>query len=233
MNYESAELAKISINLFLISQITTTNSIAEIAKKINADWNDIKSALFLDKRIGKHSYLNPGLGISGGNLERDLKTIIDLSKKNKINNVLFKNFEKLSHYSKKWTSKKIYELIRKNKIKKIKIGILGLTYKKNTHSIKNSPAIEFIKNNKNEKIIAYDPSMPKSLQNDKLIIVDNYKKVLKNCNILLIMNDWDEFKNIDLSSMAEMSHPRIVIDPFSMLYNLNLNKNKFVYESLQ
>ena len=93
MNYESAELSKISINLFLISQVTTTNSIVEISKKIGADWNSIKLALNLDKRIGKKSYLNPGLGISGGNLERDLSTIQTLAQKQRTSTILFQTFE--------------------------------------------------------------------------------------------------------------------------------------------
>ena len=72
MNYSSAELAKISINLFLVSSVTTTNMIAELCQNLNASWTDIKTALRLDRRIGEYAYLNPGLGISGGNLERDM-----------------------------------------------------------------------------------------------------------------------------------------------------------------
>ena len=57
MNYESAELAKISINLFLISNISTANSLARVAENIGADWSSIIQALRLDKRIGKYAYL--------------------------------------------------------------------------------------------------------------------------------------------------------------------------------
>ena len=74
MNYESAELTKISINIFLATSITTTNYLSDIANQVNANWNHIKS-LKLDKRIGKYAYLEPGLGISGGNIERDLRGI--------------------------------------------------------------------------------------------------------------------------------------------------------------
>ena len=72
MNYKSAELTKIAINLYLSSTLTTTNFLARASKQINASWEDITKALKLDKRIGKYAYLNKGLGISGGNLERDL-----------------------------------------------------------------------------------------------------------------------------------------------------------------
>ena len=81
MQYESAELTKISINIFLAASVTISNTLAEISELIGADWSEIKQSLKLDKRIGPNSYLNPGLGISGGNLERDLQTVIQLGQK--------------------------------------------------------------------------------------------------------------------------------------------------------
>ena len=79
MRLESAELAKIAINFFLVSTVATTNTLAEICEAIGADWNEIAPALRLDRRIGPHAYLKPGLGIAGGNLERDLVTVQSLA----------------------------------------------------------------------------------------------------------------------------------------------------------
>ena len=75
MSYESAELTKISINLFLASTITSSNVLTKVCEKVGASWDDITPALKLDKRIGKHAYLKSGLGISGGNIERDITSI--------------------------------------------------------------------------------------------------------------------------------------------------------------
>ena len=75
MKYESAELTKISINLLLASSITTTNMLAQACEKVSADWYEIIPALQLDQRIGRKAYIRPGLGISGGNVERDIGSI--------------------------------------------------------------------------------------------------------------------------------------------------------------
>ena len=75
MSYESAELTKIAINIFLASSITTTNVLSEICSTIGANWEEIKPALKLDSRIGPKAYLKPGLGISGGNIERDIMSL--------------------------------------------------------------------------------------------------------------------------------------------------------------
>src|SRR6185437_13120933 len=79
MRYESAELSKIAINCCLVASVTVANTLAELSEEIGADWAEIAPALRLDRRIGLHSYLAPGLGISGGNLERDLATVLRLS----------------------------------------------------------------------------------------------------------------------------------------------------------
>src|SRR6202007_1428128 len=79
LRYESAELAKISINFCLVASIGVANTLAELCESIGADWAEIVPALRLDRRIGPHSYLSPGLGIAGGNLERDLRTVLDLA----------------------------------------------------------------------------------------------------------------------------------------------------------
>src|SRR5438552_816017 len=61
MRYESAELAKISINCCLVASVTVANTLAELSERIGADWGEIVPALKLDARIGPHAYLAPGL----------------------------------------------------------------------------------------------------------------------------------------------------------------------------
>src|SRR6202034_2638396 len=61
MRYESAELAKIAINFCLVASLSAANTLAEICERIGADWAEIVPALRLDKRVGPHGYLTPGL----------------------------------------------------------------------------------------------------------------------------------------------------------------------------
>lgn len=155
-NYNSAELSKIAINLFLTASITTTNTINELSNKINADWTDLKKILQLDKRIGKYAYLKPGLGISGGNLERDNSNFINYSIKFDTNSDLIKSFLKNSKYQ-----KLIFLELIKKKINNFKCPLIyGLAYKENTHSIKNSISINLISLLKEKmKIFYYDKNL--------------------------------------------------------------------------
>ena len=228
MNYESAELAKISINIFLISSVTSTNILSEISENIGANWLDISSALKLDRRIGKHAYLRPGLGISGGNLERDLETFRNNLKFNKIYENYSKNIKKISNHRKDWFYIQ-FKKITKNLKGFKKIGVLGLTYKENTNSIKNSPAIAFIKKisfNNKYKVNVFDPKI-KNLPNHKNInICKNINDLMKNCEVLLIATPWKIFKKIKLNRFKNI---KCIIDPYNFINFSKKENKKFQY----
>ena len=175
MNYESAELAKISINIFLISSVTSANILSEISENIGANWSDISNALKLDKRIGKYAYLKPGLGISG--------------------------------------------------------GVLGLAYKENTNSIKNSPSISFIKQislNNRYTLNVFDPKIKKLSKYRNINICKNINDVMKNCEILLVATPWEIFKKIKLKKFKNI---KAVIDPYNLI-NFSTDRKKTKYISM-
>jgi UDPglucose 6-dehydrogenase len=155
MEYESAEIAKISINLLLASSVTTTNILSELCEKMSADWNDIVPALKLDKRIGKFAYIKPGLGISGGNIERDIVTVKSLLRKKSPPDLLLKNILENSQYMKSWIGRILTKEKILDKKNKISIGIVGAAYKENTNSIKNSPIIDLLNYLKDKKNMSF------------------------------------------------------------------------------
>ncbi len=230
MSLESAEFAKISINCFLMSSVTTTNTLSEICEHMDANWEDIASSLKFDKRIGRYAYLKPGLGISGGNLERDLTTVINISKKFGTYNGLFNSWLENSYYRKNWVFNILYDLIL-SKIKNPSISIWGLTYKENTNSIKNSPALDLLLKIKHHNIKVYDPVVKKIRVNSLIINSEkNLAKSLQNSDVLCIMTNWDIFKTkIALEAIQKMKN-KIIIDPMLVLRkNISLDNLQHIY----
>ena len=223
MNYESAELSKLSINMFLISSITTSNVLASLCEKIGCDWNDIIKALKLDKRIGKYAYLKPSLGLAGGNLERDLFNINELLKINKLDHNITNSFIDNSNKQKKWALKIINSFINKN----YTISILGLTYKENTNAIKNSQAIFLINNIKN-KIKVYDPIIKSLTLKKKIFFCKNIQDCISSSDILIIATPWNQFKRISINKIMK-SNIKVVIDPHGLLYSKKKLMKKIEY----
>ena len=232
MNYESAELTKISINMYLISSITTTNLLSELSNKVGANWPDISSALKLDRRIGKYAYLKPGLGISGGNLERDLNTVIRTCNRYNLDINIFNMWKKKSNYFKNWAIKKFLEL-RKNKKYIKKIAVLGLAYKPNTDSLKNSPSIEIVNKLKNKySVNVYDPVI-KKIEKNNLNFSNSLYNAVKNVNLIFIMTPWKEFRNLNSIKIKKILKGKIIIDPFGLIRGQGLLNNKVKYFSIE
>ena len=116
MSYKSAELCKMAINFLLASTVTSTNFLSEICEIVGANWNEVTPALKLDQRIGKFAYLSPGLGISGGNLERDINALRKVAATSHSQCEKFaKVILEMSTYQKGWAQKYVRELIEKSK----------------------------------------------------------------------------------------------------------------------
>ncbi len=217
MRYESAELAKIAINCCLVSAVSTANTLAEICEHIGADWSDIIPTLKADRRIGQYSYLAPGLGISGGNLERDLNTVLSMAARHGTDGAVVEAWLGNSGYRKNWPLRMLAAHVFPNHPKPV-IGILGLTYKENTHSIKNSPSVALIRNLQNHTLQAYDPAIPPDASwHPTLMGKPSTLDAIRGADVLLLLTAWPEFRTLEPSEIATAMRGKIVIDPFALL----------------
>ena len=217
MRYESAELAKISINMCLAASVTVANTLAELCEHAGADWSEIVPALKLDKRIGLHAYLAPGLGLSGGNLERDLATVCRMADRHGTDAGVVRAYLANSQYRKDWVLRTLYEKVLRH-VKKPVLGVLGLSYKADTHSIKNSPSVTLIQHLKPYSIRVFDPvvSVPDELKSHCHGATSEFE-ACEGVNALLIMTPWERFKKLDPSEVAKRMKGKVLLDPYGVL----------------
>jgi len=231
MRYESAELAKISINMCLVAMVSTANTLAEICEHIGADWSEIVPALRLDKRIGQYAYLSPGLGISGGNLERDLATVLRYSEKYKTDGGVVTSWIKNSRHRKDWAWA-TFKNLGLDKKPEAQVAVLGLTYKENTHSLKNSPSLIFLKHLADRVVVAFDPAASPEATTPNILRTNTALEAVKGADILAIMTPWPEFHLITPEILKQNMAGRIVIDPYRMLDGMALKAQGFIYATL-
>lgn len=215
MRYESAELAKISINCFLVSQVSTTNMLAEICERIGANWSEIAPALQLDRRIGVHAYLRPGLGIAGGNLERDLASVAEISAREGIDAALVDACRRNSAWRKDW----LYRVLEGTVLRDLEdpvIAILGLAYKENTGSIKNSPSIALLEQLEGRRTRIHDPVVPASV----VPWAEHTQTALGACggaDAVVIATPWPEYRDLTAKGLDAAMRGRVLVDPFAVL----------------
>ncbi len=217
MRYESAELTKIAINLFLVSSVSTTNTIAELCERIGADWAEMAPALRLDRRIGPHAYLSPGLGVAGGNLERDLATFTRLASAHGSQSAVVSAWAANSRYRKDWVLARLHEHVFAHK-PDAALALLGLAYKENTHSTKNSPALNLLKSIGPRPVAAYDPVVRASAEmHPGLRQAADALDACRGADALVVMTPWPAFAELDPAALAAVLAGRIVIDPYRVL----------------
>jgi len=217
MRFESAELAKISINCCLVSSISTANTLAELCECMGADWAEIVPALRLDKRIGQHAYLVPGLGIAGGNLERDLATICRLGDVKGTDVRVVRAWMSNSRHRRFWALRILHSEVLAQVDDPV-IAVLGLAYKQDTASTKNSQSLALIENLRTFSVRVFDPAVPAEVvQHPRLYVAPTALKACQDADALVIMTPWKEFSELDPSALARALSGKIVIDPYGVL----------------
>ena len=217
MRFESAELAKIAINCCLVASISTANTLAELSERIGADWSEIVPALKLDKRIGAHSYLNPGFGLAGGNLERHLATVLRLAQETGSDAGVIEAFVRNSRYRRDWVLRTLHSEVLEVKPRAV-LGVLGLAYKENTHSVKNSPSLALIKHLQHCLLRVYDPAVSSQAANHPAATgCASALEAAKGVDALIIMTPWPVFRDLKPADLAQAMAGRVVIDPYRVL----------------
>jgi UDPglucose 6-dehydrogenase len=217
MRLESAELAKISINMCLVASVSVANTLAELSERIGADWSEIAPALKLDRRIGPHSYLSPGLGLAGGNLERDLATVVSLALDTGSEVGTIEAFIRNSRHRRDWALRALHQELLDAKPDAV-IGVLGLAYKENTHSTKNSPSFALIERLTPWRLKAYDPVVPASqAPHPRVDAAGTPLAAAQGTDALAIMTPWPQFRDLRPADLKAAMRGRLVIDPYRVL----------------
>ena len=247
-NIWSSELSKLASNAFLAQRISSINSLAAFCEISGADINEVSRSIGLDSRIGKY-FLQSSPGFGGSCFKKDILNLVYLCKNFGLYEVA-DYWEQVININ-IWQKNRIYKLIAKslfNTLSNKKIAILGFSFKANTNDTRESPSIDLTKNLLLEKANVYinDPKVKEEqiekdlgYRFDKLNnsndIIDNQRKTgllifssdvyecIKNADAVVVMTEWDIYKNIDwLKCESIMRKPAWVFDTRYIL-----NKNDF------
>jgi len=230
---KSAELIKHASNSFLATKISFINAIAKICELSDADVLKVAEGMGMDKRIGR-SFLDAGLGFGGFCFPKDLDAFIKISEK------LGYDF-KLLKVTKEINNNQVTDFVKKVRsslwnIKSKCIGVLGLSFKPNTDDMRFAPSLTIIKKLQEEgaKIRAFDPQgmvKARTLLKNVYFGKDAYD-VAKGCDCLLIVTEWNEFKELDFPRLKKIMKYPLIIDGRNIYDSTILEKYGFVYTGI-
>ncbi len=230
-NLPSAELIKYASNAMLATKISFANMIANLAEATGANVDEVLYAVGMDKRIGR-SFLYPGVGYGGSCLPKDVKALIHTGQSYGVNMGMLKEIDELNVQA------------RRNILHKIKgvegitrIALWGLAFKPDTDDIREAPALHIIHEllEGDYNLTVYDPEAVENVREqvgDKITYAKTAYDAVKGAQLLLILTEWNEFKQIDLDKVRDLMAQHIIIDGRNLYDPSTVREKGFSYQSV-
>jgi UDPglucose 6-dehydrogenase len=224
---KTAEIVKYAANSFLATKISFINEIADFCENSGGNIKDVAKGIGLDKRIGD-KFLNAGIGYGGSCLPKDVKALIQKGEEFDTEFEIIKAAEKVNEKRKKSLFKKLQKELGalEGKI----IAIWGLAFKPNTDDMREAPSLIIIKELQasGAYIRTYDPEATKNATNliepFNIEFCSSAEEAVKNADALLVLTEWDEFKNFDLKKLKSLLKNPLILDGRHIFDKSELNK---------
>jgi UDPglucose 6-dehydrogenase len=206
-----AEILKSALNVFLAISITFGNEISEICDQFSANGFEVMKLLKTEPRIGNQLPLLPGMPFSGGTLGRDVQNLQRFSTSG--NQSLIQTIWKSNEHRGKYLISTICDIAKTNQLKRV--GLLGLTYKPETSTLRRSFPLEVFWGIKSsfDVVTGYDPMYLdfKEEAPIDLVIVEDLDRIYLESDLLVLTTPW--------VGILEYLHTRgikdkVLIDPF-------------------
>lgn len=210
----TAEMIKYASNAFLATKISFINEIATICEKLGADVREVAVGMGYDRRIGAH-FLDAGLGYGGSCFPKDVKALEHMALVHGSHPSLLRAVMEINRDARRWAILTLRQMLGGSLDQK-KIGILGLAFKPNTDDIREAPAIDIARMLQNEgaHVSAYDPvAMANAARTvPKLRLAEDVYDLADQADALLVITEWNEFKQVDLARIKSLMRHPVVVD---------------------
>ncbi len=230
---KSAEMIKYASNAFLATKISFINEISNICELLGANIENVSTGMGLDQRIGSQ-FLKAGIGYGGSCFPKDTKALIQIAGNVEYEFELLKGVVNVNKKQQGILIRKLKECLPD--ISGKKIAVLGLSFKPDTDDLRESASIlvteQLIK--QGALVVAYDPiamDNAKSILNPLVCYAASIEEAVENSEAALIITDWDEIKNVDLTVFAKMKNP-LIIDGRNCFSIDEMAKNRIEYRSI-
>jgi UDPglucose 6-dehydrogenase len=213
---QTAELVKVAANSFLATKISYINAMAEICEATGADVHDLAEALAYDERIGG-KFLRPGLGFGGGCLPKDIRAFAHRAEELGVGQAVgfLREIDGINRRRRARTVDLVVELCGGDVAGK-RIAALGAAFKPNSDDIRDAPALDVAATLKSmgADVAVFDPA---AMENAKRVHPEleygtSALDVARDADVVVLLTEWTEFREIEPSAMAAVVGARKIVD---------------------
>lgn len=219
VNLRTAEMTKHAINAYLATSISFANEVANLCDEAGVDALRVADALRLDSRIGPRAPLRPGLGFAGGTLARDLKVLRHLSQRHGYDAPLINGVLAINERQNGIIVGRLRRVY--GSLDGLTVGVLGLTYKAGTSTLRRSAALEIIRAIAADgaTVKAHDPKAdPEEVRlHHEFTFCDDPYAVAEGSDALVLVTNWPQFRELDFPRIRSVMRNPVLLDAGNML----------------
>ena len=217
MDVVSAELTKYAANAMLATRISFINEIANLADACGADIDFVRKGIGMDPRIGPH-FIAPGCGYGGSCFPKDVRALIHTENQHQLSADLLRSVDDVNEQQKHVLFHKLTHYFQ-NDLNNKTIALWGLAFKPNTDDIREATSRVLLADlwKHGAKVQAYDPVAMSEIakiypDHPQLVLCDSAMECLNNADVLVIVTEWNEFKNASLAEIKSYLKYPVVFD---------------------
>ena len=227
----SAEMAKHASNAFLATSISFINELAILCELLQADASEVAKILKLDKRIGKYAFLSPGLGFAGGTLGREIRALQKFGHHYQTPTPLMDAVWRINAERYQLVARKLVGVL--GSLRGRQIGILGLTYKAGTNTMRRAISLEIIRDllNHGAHITAFDPlaNLGEVMDLPPMDLCNDPYEVARGSSALVLVTEWAGIDTVDWAAVKVNMVDDILLDTRNLLDSTIMAQAGFRY----
>jgi UDPglucose 6-dehydrogenase len=230
----TAEMIKYASNAFLATKISFINELADLCEKVGADVKEVAAGMGYDARIGRH-FLDAGLGWGGSCFPKDVEALAYMAKEKGLEPRILNSVMEVNYDRRKTAVQHVAEMLG-GSVKGKTIGLLGLAFKPNTDDMRDAPAITIAEAlvEAGAKVRAYDP-VAMEVARPILPAVDMFDEpyqLAKECDALMVVTEWNEFKQLDLEKVKSLLKSPVIYDGRNIYEPSRMKEMGFTYRAI-
>jgi UDPglucose 6-dehydrogenase len=229
----TAEMIKYASNAFLATKISFINEIANICEALGADVKEVAVGMGYDRRIGS-AFLDAGLGYGGSCFPKDVKALAYMAAEKGRHPQLLHAVMEINNDRRPMVVNRLREML--GDLNGRVIGLLGLSFKPNTDDMRDAPSIQIARSlyTKGAQVRAYDPVAMESARSflPEVEMFEDPYKLAEGCDALIVITEWNEFKQLDLERIRESMKRPFLLDGRNIYDPQYLEEMGFMYRGI-
>ncbi len=230
----TAEMAKHACNAFLATSISFINEIANLCSEVGADAVQVGEVMKLDRRIGRYAFLSPGLGFAGGTLGRELRALQKLGRNHGCETPMMDAVVAVNQARARLVGERLQRLL--GRVEGLQVGVLGLTYKPGTSTLRRSIALDIIRDlvSRGTLVKAFDPlaRLDEVAELPPFEVCPDPFAAAEGSDAVLLVTEWAGTRELDLPRLRSVMRRPVFIDTRNLFDPARMEQMGFVYSGV-